>query len=95
MPFIPHTETDIREMLDAIGAESIDELFDEIPESLRIEGLDGVPSALNEMQVTRLMHERAAQDREDRLRKQLRANLQRRKAQARSRGTSKQQDRGQ
>lgn len=39
--------------------------------------------------------ERAAQDREDRLRKQLRANLQRRKAQARSRGTSKQQDRGQ
>ncbi|MEL6447429.1 MAG: aminomethyl-transferring glycine dehydrogenase subunit GcvPA [Pseudomonadota bacterium] len=62
MPFIPHTETDIREMLDTIGAESIDELFDEIPESLRIDGLEGVPSALNEMQVTRLMHERAAQD---------------------------------
>ena len=62
MPFIPHTEADIAEMLEAIGAESIDDLFDEIPESLRIEGLDGVPAPMNEMQVTRLMHDRAAQD---------------------------------
>ena len=62
MPFIPHTEKDIHEMLDAIGASSIDELFDEIPESLRIQHLDGVPAPINEMQVTRLMHERAAED---------------------------------
>ncbi len=62
MPFNPHTPDDVRDMLDAIGVESIDELFDEIPAELRIDGLDGVPSALNEMQVTRLMHERAASD---------------------------------
>ena len=62
MPFIPHTEADIAAMLDAIGANSIDELFDEIPASLRIESLEGVPSPMNEMQVTRLMHERAAKD---------------------------------
>ncbi|MEL7310516.1 MAG: aminomethyl-transferring glycine dehydrogenase subunit GcvPA [Pseudomonadota bacterium] len=62
MPFIPHTEQDIADMLEAIGADSIDDLFDEIPESLRIDGLDGVPKPMNEMAVTRLMHERAAKD---------------------------------
>ncbi len=62
MPFIPHTEKDTREMLDAIGADSIEDLFDEIPKELRIEHLYGVPEALNEMQVTRLMRERAQLD---------------------------------
>ncbi len=62
MPFIPHTEKDTREMLEAIGAESIEELFDEIPTELRIEHLYGVPEAHNEMEVARLMRERAAMD---------------------------------
>ncbi len=62
MPFIPHTEKDTREMLEAIGADSIEELFDEIPAELRIEQLHGVPEAQNEMQVSRLMRERAAVD---------------------------------
>ena len=62
MPFVPHTEQEIAEMLEAIGIDSIDELFDEIPRELLIDHLDGVPPALSEMEVTRLMHERAAQD---------------------------------
>ena len=62
MPFIPHTETDIRLMLDAIGASSIDDLFDEIPPALRVDGLPDIPDAMSEMAITRLMHERAAQD---------------------------------
>ena len=62
MPFIPHTDDDTREMLDAIGAKSLDDLFDEIPKDLLIESLDGVPDALSEMAITRLMRERAAQD---------------------------------
>lgn len=62
MPFIPHTEADITAMLEAIGASSIDELFDEIPSSLRIDELPGVPAPISEMQVSRLMHDRAAQD---------------------------------
>ena len=62
MPFIPHTEEDTREMLDAIGAKSLDDLFDEIPRDLLIESLDGVPDALSEMAITRLMRERAARD---------------------------------
>jgi len=62
MPFIPHTEKDIAEMLQAIGADSIEQLFDEIPANLRAEGLKQVPPTANEMEVTRLMHERAEQD---------------------------------
>jgi glycine dehydrogenase subunit 1 len=49
-------------MLGEIGAKSIDDLFDEIPKELRIEALAGIPEALNEMQVGRLMSDRAAQD---------------------------------
>jgi len=62
MPFIPHTDADVKEMLGAIGAAGIDALFDEIPSSLRIRGLDEVPPGISEMQVMQLMSERARQD---------------------------------
>ena len=62
MPFIPHTDDDTREMLETIGAKSLDDLFDEIPKDLLIDSLDGVPEALSEMAITRLMRERAAED---------------------------------
>src|SRR5499427_7452227 len=62
MPFIPHTPEDVEQMLAAIGAKKIDDLFDEIPKQLRIESLAGIPEALNEMQIGRLMAARATQD---------------------------------
>ncbi|MCH7821486.1 MAG: aminomethyl-transferring glycine dehydrogenase subunit GcvPA [Proteobacteria bacterium] len=62
MPFIPHTQDDTVEMLAAIGADSIDALFDEIPAELLIDSLDRVPLGLSEMDITRLMHARAAGD---------------------------------
>jgi glycine dehydrogenase subunit 1 len=62
MAFIPHTAADVTAMLEAIGAASIEELFDEIPQKLRIKSLAGVPGELNEMQVGRLMSERAQRD---------------------------------
>ena len=62
MPFIPHTPDDIAQMLTVIGAPSIDALFDEIPPALRAGPLEGVPPALSEMEIGRLMTERAAQD---------------------------------
>ncbi|MDH4233765.1 MAG: aminomethyl-transferring glycine dehydrogenase subunit GcvPA [Gallionella sp.] len=62
MPFIPHTEQDIQSMLASIGAKNIDALFDEIPAALKSGKLVAVGDGLNEMQVTRLMHERAALD---------------------------------
>ena len=62
MPFIPHTESDIQSMLASIGAKSIDELFDEIPAALKNGRLTASGEGLNEMQIARLMHARAAQD---------------------------------
>jgi glycine dehydrogenase subunit 1 len=62
MPFIPHTEEDVREMLAAIGVGSVEELFDEVPRELRGRVGAGVPPALTEMEVTRLMHRRAERD---------------------------------
>ncbi len=62
MPFIPHTAADIEAMLKAIGVGSIEQLFDEIPASLRSGRLENVPPAISEMDITRLMSERAAHD---------------------------------
>ncbi len=62
MPFIPHTEQDIAAMLASIGAKNIDALFDEIPAALKSGKLTAIGDGLNEMQVARLMQERAAQD---------------------------------
>ena len=62
MPFIPHTEEDISAMLASIGAATIDDLFDEIPPSLISAGLKQVPPGMNDMDVTRLMLERAEAD---------------------------------
>ena len=62
MPFIPHTDDDTREMLETIGAPDLEALFDEIPADLLIDSLDGVPDALSEMEITRLMRARSRQD---------------------------------
>jgi glycine dehydrogenase subunit 1 len=62
MPFIPHSENDVREMLDAIGVEQLDDLFDEIPAELRCGELKAIPEAMNEMAVDRMVRQRAAQD---------------------------------
>jgi glycine dehydrogenase subunit 1 len=62
MAFIPHTDDDVRAMLATIGVESIDDLFDEIPAKLRCGDLAAIPPAISEMEVGRLMSERAAQD---------------------------------
>ncbi|MFA5627755.1 MAG: aminomethyl-transferring glycine dehydrogenase subunit GcvPA [Thiohalomonadaceae bacterium] len=62
MPFIPHTQEDERAMLAAIGADSIETLFDEIPAELLAKGLVDVPDGLNEMAIARIMHQHAAGD---------------------------------
>ncbi len=62
MPFIPHTDDDVRAMLSAIGVGSIDELFAEIPAALRGVRLQGLPTPLSEGEVTRLMAQRATRD---------------------------------
>lgn len=62
MPFIPHTEADVSSMLAAIGVARIEDLFDEIPEELKVHALHGVPPGLSEMDTNRLLKERARMD---------------------------------
>ncbi len=62
MPYIPHTEDEVARMLAAVGESEIEALFDEIPEDVRIDDLAGIPEALDEASIVRLMHGRAAQD---------------------------------
>ncbi len=63
MPFIPHTAEEESAMLSEIGVDSIEDLFDEIPSGLRASALDDVPSGVSEMEMLRLLGERAAADR--------------------------------
>ena len=52
MRFIPHTERDIREMLETIGVQNVDQLFAAIPDNLQLgnKHLD-LPAALSESEV--------------------------------------------
>ncbi len=62
MPFIPHSEYDIKEMLATIGVANIESLFDEIPSQLRVKNEPIIPDSLTEMELGRLMRARAQQD---------------------------------
>ncbi|WP_223787728.1 aminomethyl-transferring glycine dehydrogenase subunit GcvPA [Marinicella meishanensis] len=62
MPFIPHTEEEIKDMLDTIGVDSINQLFDEIPPELVHNKLDQIPPRMSEMEVTRHINKLAKQD---------------------------------
>lgn len=62
MPFIPHTEKDVEEMLQALGIDRVETLFDEIPQSLRHVSLEDIPAGISEMELGQLMRERAKLD---------------------------------
>ena len=51
MAYIPHTSQDIKEMLAAIGKKSLEELFQGIPEDVRLQGEYNLPSKLSEPEV--------------------------------------------
>src|SRR5579871_1419268 len=63
MPFIPHSEHDIKEMLATIDVDNIEQLFDEIPAHLRVKDSQALPDSLTEMELGRLMRKRAEEDR--------------------------------
>ena len=58
MSFIPHNPEQIKKMLDTIGANSVDQLFDEIPTKLRAAKLK-IKDGINEIQLANLMRKRA------------------------------------
>ncbi len=60
MPYLYNTDDDQREMLDAIGAASIDELFDPIPDDLKLGRALDLPPALSEMELDQHLRQLAA-----------------------------------
>lgn len=55
MRYLPHTDTDRKDMLDAIGVASIDDLFVDVPDAGRLDGLIDLPLKQGELQVERAM----------------------------------------
>ena len=49
--YIPHTEEDIKVMLDRIGVDSTDDLFSDIPEEVIFKGEYDIPSAMSEVEL--------------------------------------------
>ena len=56
MNFIPHTDEDRRRMLDAIGVESVADLFRDIPEAVRFKRDLDLPKGMSEMEVYNLLY---------------------------------------
>ena len=48
--YLPHTQKDIQEMLEVIGVNSLDDLFNEIPSEMLGKGID-IPSSLSELEI--------------------------------------------
>ena len=55
MVYIPHTDNDRRVMLDAIGVEKIDDLYEAIPEDVRFPDLE-LPPPISEMELMEELH---------------------------------------
>ena len=51
MQFFPHTDDDIRHMLDVVGLPSLDSLFTDIPDEVVLKGEYDLPSAMSEKEV--------------------------------------------
>ena len=64
MPYGPHTPADRARMLAALGMRSVDELFDDIPASVRAHGLD-LPGPEPEQELASRLRELAARNRVD------------------------------
>ncbi len=58
--YLPHTDTDLREMLAFLGLESLDELFAHIPEALRLTHALATPEGLSEPDVAARFQDLAA-----------------------------------
>ena len=53
--YFPHTDSDIKEMLDKIGVKNIEDLFSDIPNSIKINEVD-LEEALSEVELRERVH---------------------------------------
>jgi glycine dehydrogenase subunit 1 len=59
--YTPHTETDIKEMLDAVGVKSVEELFKDIPADARAKSFD-IPAGMTEYEALAKMQALASKN---------------------------------
>ncbi|HWT80940.1 MAG TPA: aminomethyl-transferring glycine dehydrogenase subunit GcvPA [Candidatus Methylomirabilis sp.] len=62
MRYIPNTDADCREMLDAVGVRSVEDLFSDIPATVRLKRPLRIPPALPEVELTRHLRALAAKN---------------------------------
>jgi glycine dehydrogenase subunit 1 len=62
MSYIPNTDEDRAEMLAAIGAASLDDLFAPIPEPLRLQGTLNIPPRMDQVTLARHLNKLAAKN---------------------------------
>ena len=63
MRFAPHTDDDVAHMLGAIGLTSVDQLFEQIPETVRLQRPLDLPDGVSEMEILSDMKALAARNR--------------------------------
>ena len=62
--YFPHTEADLLEMLRTVGVDSLDALYDDIPEHLRFRGDYDLPESMSELEVRQLFEKLGSQNRQ-------------------------------
>ena len=60
--YFPHTDEDIRVMLDRIGLKSADELYSDVPQNVIYKGEFDIPDAMSEMEVRRKIGDLASRN---------------------------------
>lgn len=60
--YIPHTEEDIKKMLDRIGISSVDELYSEVPSEVVFKRDYDIPSAMTEIELRKFFKELGAKN---------------------------------
>lgn len=60
--YFPHTEADLRAMLDKSGVDSLDGLYAQVPEQIRFRGTYDIPSEMSELEVRQLFAQLGAQN---------------------------------
>jgi len=63
--YIPHTASDIKEMLDKINLSSIEELFKEIPDEVKLKRDYQLSTSLSEIEVKKKLNEISKKDKKD------------------------------
>lgn len=62
MSFIPNTDNDRKQMLDAIGVGSFEELINNLPSEIRLKGELNLPNKMSEFEVSKMLSEYAAKN---------------------------------